>query len=354
MGSVTISNGITIVIPSKGTLNWNDQMAAAMKAISGHDHTGSGKGNPITTNALAAKCVTAAKIADETITGDQIQDNSIASSKIIGGTGGDAAAVVTGSILMTMNTTAPSTYALLKGQVVSQTGSYATLFGTAGWGDSWAAAWGQGNEGAGNWRLPDFTRRMPIGYDGVIGAVGSVGGTWNHNHTTAGHYHGMGAGADLAVTVTGGGTHTTDISHTHPSANTGGGSGHTHSVTVPAVDTSIPAAGTATAGNGLNTGHSPTFVAAGRNDQPSGITQISVAFESIPILNLTSGGDSGHVHSFPGYTYSANSGSDGSHSHGASIAGRIGNVTGNTDGNSAITSSNANGPYVITNFMVKL
>lgn len=352
MGSVNISDGLNFTIPSKGTLNSFDQLLAAFRAISAHDHT-TGKGKPITGAAIAAGTITADKIADETLTGDQIAENSIPSSKIIGGTGGDAAVVPTGTIAMTLNTTAPSTWALLTGQIVTQSSPYATLFGTAGWHDKWAANWGQGNEGAGNWRLPDFTRRMPIGNDGAIGNLGTVGGTWLHTHKTKAHYHGMGTGADLAIAS--GGAHTTALDHDHASFNSGAESAHTHFITTPVINVTAGVSTANTSGSGLNTGHSLTTLAAGRNDSPSGVNQSDFPGLLASPVGFTSGTGSAHVHPIDVPAFTGNSSSSGAHAHASGdFSGHIGLVTGGVDGNADQDSGTANPPYIIVNFVVKL
>lgn len=59
----TLSSGLTLVIPSQGARNWGTTFKNSFaQKISEHDHTGSGKGLNISTNAIAANAVTAAKI----------------------------------------------------------------------------------------------------------------------------------------------------------------------------------------------------------------------------------------------------------------------------------------------------
>lgn len=58
-----ISNGLTLTLPSPGSTNWADTFHDDFATpISGHDHTGSGKGVQISTNAIAANAVTESKI----------------------------------------------------------------------------------------------------------------------------------------------------------------------------------------------------------------------------------------------------------------------------------------------------
>lgn len=59
----TLSSGLTLTIPSQGARNWGTTFKNSFaQKISEHDHTGSGKGLQISTNALATNSVTGAKI----------------------------------------------------------------------------------------------------------------------------------------------------------------------------------------------------------------------------------------------------------------------------------------------------
>lgn len=58
----TVSSGLTLTYPSQGSKNWGATFKAFAAAISAHDHTGSGKGLQISTNAIATNAVTDAKI----------------------------------------------------------------------------------------------------------------------------------------------------------------------------------------------------------------------------------------------------------------------------------------------------
>lgn len=62
--SVTISNGLTITIPSEGDDNWSSSIQSqCFEDISAHDHTGSGNGVLIGTDAIANLAVTNGKLA---------------------------------------------------------------------------------------------------------------------------------------------------------------------------------------------------------------------------------------------------------------------------------------------------
>lgn len=63
MAYITLTSGLTIQVPTRGTRNWADTVLNQnFKKISEHDHTGSGKGLQIGTNAISADAVTDAKI----------------------------------------------------------------------------------------------------------------------------------------------------------------------------------------------------------------------------------------------------------------------------------------------------
>ncbi len=61
--SITLSSGLTLIIPSPGAANWYSSIETdCFQKISEHDHTGSGKGTKIGTSALVDDGVTGAKI----------------------------------------------------------------------------------------------------------------------------------------------------------------------------------------------------------------------------------------------------------------------------------------------------
>jgi hypothetical protein len=61
--SETLSSGLTLTIPTIGEQNWSTTIkTSCFSVISAHDHTGSGNGVQISTNAIATDAVTSAKI----------------------------------------------------------------------------------------------------------------------------------------------------------------------------------------------------------------------------------------------------------------------------------------------------
>jgi hypothetical protein len=92
----TLSSGLTVKIPTAGTKNWSATLESEnWQKISEHDHTGSGKGKQIGTNAISSLAVTEAKIADGavstaklgtiSISASQIASNAVTTAKILDG-----------------------------------------------------------------------------------------------------------------------------------------------------------------------------------------------------------------------------------------------------------------------------
>jgi hypothetical protein len=64
MPYTTITLGLTLTVPTLGTLNWGSTFAnTTLTKISGHDHTGSGNGSQIGTTAIVDAAITKAKLA---------------------------------------------------------------------------------------------------------------------------------------------------------------------------------------------------------------------------------------------------------------------------------------------------
>jgi len=101
MPYTTLSSGLTLQIPTRGTRTWADTiLAQCFSKISSHDHTGSGKGLPIGASALSSNAVTTAKIADGNVTLAKLAN--IATDRLIGrdtaGTGVPEALTVGGGV----------------------------------------------------------------------------------------------------------------------------------------------------------------------------------------------------------------------------------------------------------------
>jgi microcystin-dependent protein len=61
MATESFTSGLTLTIPTKGTRNWAETLRTFVAAISGHDHTGSGKGKQLTADAFADDTLTDVK-----------------------------------------------------------------------------------------------------------------------------------------------------------------------------------------------------------------------------------------------------------------------------------------------------
>lgn len=60
---ITISQGLTIKVPTKGTTNWDETMRTdTFNVISAHDHSGNGNGNQLGTASISDDSITGAKI----------------------------------------------------------------------------------------------------------------------------------------------------------------------------------------------------------------------------------------------------------------------------------------------------
>lgn len=78
----TITQGLTITVPTDGTRNWGQVLYdSCWVNISAHDHTAD-KGNLIGTNALATDAVTTIKITDQNVTTAKIADLNVTTGKI--------------------------------------------------------------------------------------------------------------------------------------------------------------------------------------------------------------------------------------------------------------------------------
>lgn len=158
--------------------------------------------------------------------------------------------------------------------------------------------------------LPNLCQRFPLGKaaSGTGSTMGGTGGAIDHTHSTPAHYHGMGTGADLSV----------DLDHDHAAFDTASGGTHSHGVYTK---------------NTLGgTGDTGGFAAKGKDGTSN----------CVDAVTSTTGA---HTHSINVPALGATS---------EAPTGRIGLVTGGVDGNAAMTSGNANPPYIAVNYWMSL
>lgn len=83
MGYQTLALGLTLTIPTAGTRNWSQTLySTTWTKISAHDHTGSGNGAQLGSNALLNLAVTTGKINDLAVTTAKIADQNVTTGKL--------------------------------------------------------------------------------------------------------------------------------------------------------------------------------------------------------------------------------------------------------------------------------
>lgn len=378
LADTTLSSGLTLTIPSQGSRNWGStfQNNFAQK-ISEHDHTGSGKGLQISTNAIATNAATDAKI--RLTNAGWFKGRNAANSadvNILRVNSADAIEFATapanvppsGSIIMFGGSSAPTGWLLCNGAAVSRT-TYAALFAVVG------TTFGVG-DGSTTFNVPDARQKFPLGVaaSGTGNALGATGGSIDHTHTVPAHFHGMGTGSDFNITS--GGAHTHSIDHDHASVTSAAGSAHTHSIDHDHAAATTDSQGghshfvenndlttniTLTSSNYLARSYDATndfsydlkgsnTVADRGNTSTAGAHTHSV---DLPNFTGTSGSESSHTHAVDLPNFTGTSGST-SHTHvTGTMAGRVGLVTGGVDGNAAMTSGATNPPFIALNFIIK-
>lgn len=219
-----------------------------------------------------------------------------------------------GTVVPYMFPNAPVGFLICDGSILSRTG-YADLFALANSAGLIGTVFGAG-DGSTTFSLPDMRGRTIVGV-GTHSDVSTLGTSDNlavasrtpkHTHDVPAHYHGMGSGSDLNVASSGAHTHTvSDPGHTHTNRMNGGLQVYRVNVASGSGEYGITSA---------NTG---SIV-----DNSTNTTGVSV--------NST----------------------NSAHTHGANdFAGRIGLVTGGSDGNVPMTSGTTTVPYIALNYIIK-
>ena len=126
-----------------------------------------------------------------------------------------------GALVMYIASTAPSTkWLICDGATVSKT-TYAALFALVG--HTYAT-----DPGGGNFRLPDFRGRLPVGLAPTTTALNTLGktaGSWDHHHAQTAHQH---AGGDHTHSIPS--TDSSGAAHSHTNTSTGSSGGHGHTL----------------------------------------------------------------------------------------------------------------------------
>lgn len=236
---------------------------------------------------------------------------------------------------------APTGWLLCQGQAVSRT-TYSDLFTAIG------TAYGVG-DGSTTFNVPDLQQRFPLGKaaSGTGATLGGTGGAIDHTHTVAAHYHGVGT---LATGTTGSGhghglgtlaTGTTGSGHGHGFSLTAASGGeHTHTYTINYQSNST------NTDNGSQTRLKGTDSAGTTRQNTTAIVFNNTGTHSHSVTGSVGGADGGHTHNVTGTI----GGSDGTHTH--NLTGSVG-ATAGSNGDSAITTSTGNPPYLVVNYIIK-
>jgi microcystin-dependent protein len=240
----------------------------------------------------------------------------------------------TGMVIQYAGASIPSGWLSCNGAVVSQT-TYANLFAVVG------ATYNTGGEGVGNFRLPNFKRRFPLGVadagSGLASILGGMDGNWDHTHVAPAHqhdlgshthslpahYHGMGPGSTFNIASSGGHTTTIDINHGHSGTVGSDPSAVGVSVTVNGVGDHQHTGTTNT--DGAHTHDVRGTISGGSSQQVDVQSRTTSGFSTANNAALSSG--SAHAHNFTtnfggAHSHSATvSVSNGNHSHSLTING---------------------------------
>jgi microcystin-dependent protein len=315
--------------------------------------------------------------------------------------------VPVGTIMMTGRASAPAGYLLCQGQEISRSGIYEDLFNAIG------IQYGGGN-GTTTFNIPDLQQRFPLGRTTSVGqpasTLGAVGGVINHTHSFS-HTHDVNVNGSLpnhthvcpAGVLTGVNEHNHSIAHVHDishnhvvprhqhteySLSTTVGGAHTH--TLPRAKLREALSGTTpidrirvtgqagaqpavtTEVNSGGSDHSHTIATGGRVGR-TGTTVLDTAevlgtftYAGAPSgavagVLTTSRTDIPNMNNLPiktGTTTTSGPSSDSnvliSGSTGNPTTNPVINSTGGTTSQSTTVSGDANPPYIVVNFMIKI
>lgn len=256
-----------------------------------------------------------------------------------------------GAIMAYGGDAAPSGWYLCQGQALN-TYTFATLHAVISnkyGGTAYLAGTTDQPGAVTTFNLPNLQQRFPLGKaaSGTGATLGDTGGAIDHTHTVAAHYHGVGT---LATGTTGSGhghglgtlaTGTTGSGHGHGFSLTAASGGeHTHTYTINYNSN------TTNTDNSSQTRLKGTDSAGTTRSNTTAIVFNNTGTHSHSVTGSVGGTDGGHTHNVTGTI----GGSDGTHTH--NVSGSVGATTG-SNGDSAITTSTGNPPYLVVNYIIK-
>ena len=248
-----------------------------------------------------------------------------------------------GALLMYIASTAPSAkWLICDGATVSKA-TYAALWTLIG--HTYAT-----DPGGGNFTLPDFRGRLPIGLTPAttaLNALGKTAGGWDHRHTQSNHRH---AGGDhthsIPATDSGGAAHT----HTNTATGSDGTHGHTLSGSVTSAGSHSHSVLDTNPGQGTS---------ADRFDTSSSVVSLAQRQHEHSMNDTETAGAHTHAHSFSvsdasGHTHTtSDTGSHtASHTHNISAETGAGSAGSATDGGGDDTDT-GNPPVLVVNFLIR-
>ena len=247
-----------------------------------------------------------------------------------------------GALVMYAAATAPSPKWLIADGAEISTTTYADLFALIG--HTYAT-----NPGGGNFTLPDFRERLPIGLapTTALNTLGETAGSWDHRHTQSNHQHAGGSHThSVPASDSSGGSHT----HTNTSTGSSGSHGHTLSGSVESSshfirftsNASTDIFPTTSAGRTFEGGRTGT---TGHNHALWSLDSTTTHAHNVGTLAVVTA--SGHTH-----TTSVTGSTTDSHSHATSANTGTGSATTANDGGGNNTGT-GNPPVLVVNFLLR-
>ena len=245
-----------------------------------------------------------------------------------------------GALVMYIASTAPSTkWLICDGATISKT-TYSALFALVG--HTYAT-----DPGGGNFTLPDFRGRLPVGLaptTTALDALGKTAGGWGHHHAQTAHQH---AGGDHTHSIPASDSSGAAHSHTNTSTGSSGGHGHTlsGSITSDGVHShSGPDTGPDSSSDRIKYG---TDHELARQTHTHSLNDTETAGAHTHANSLSVSDASGHTH-----TTSTTGESGTAHTHNTTANTGAGSAGNPTDGGGDNTGT-GNPPVLVVNFLIR-